>query len=111
MERERERGRERGEGTLMFERRTRYLSAAWWVVDPRMARTGEQGMALGREGEIGREGGRERERERERERDHGCCRCVRLGQEVAVAVCMARLGEQGSGLALRVGHRGHYPDV
>ena len=49
----------------MFERRTRYLSAAWWVVDPRMARTGEQGMALGREGEIGREGGRERERERE----------------------------------------------
>ena len=68
MERERERGRERGEGTLMFERRTRYLSAAWWVVDPRMARSGEQGMALGREGEIGREGGRERERERERPR-------------------------------------------
>ena len=30
-----------------------------------MARTGGQGMALGRDGEIGREGERERERERE----------------------------------------------
>ena len=44
---ERERERERGEGALMFELRTSYVSASWWVVDPRMARIGEHGMAPG----------------------------------------------------------------
>ena len=55
--------------------------------------------------------GRERERERGREgregkTAHGCCHCVRLGQEEAahavcrwrmVDSCMARVDEQGSG--------------
>ena len=102
----------------MFELITSYLHTSWWTVGPRMARMGEARSASGHLCAVNRQlriGAGNGESDSLIKTKH-CDALTRCWRSVTYAQCSECECDEtqpstGKGLALRVGHRGHYPDV